>query len=84
MLLSIILKKSGGIAASSFILFFFEVITAIKLFPKFCLTRRSVMPPDGTGTPSGTWDTDSSAGLRVAVLRSKRAVPSSSQAPHQS
>ena len=28
------------------------------------------MPPDGTGTPSGTWDTDSSAGWWDAVLRS--------------
>ena len=28
------------------------------------------MPPDGTGTPSGTGDTDSSAGWWDAALRS--------------
>ena len=41
------------------------------------------MPLGGVGL-SGTWDTDSSAGLLVAVLRSTGAVPSSPQAPHQS
>ncbi len=41
------------------------------------------MPFGGVGL-SGTWDTDSSAGLLVAVLRSTGAVPSSPQAPHQS
>ena len=34
----------------------------------------SVMRPDGTGTPSGTWNTDSDAVLRDTVLRSTRAV----------
>jgi hypothetical protein len=33
------------------------------------------MPPDGTGTPSGTWDTDSSAGWWDAVLRSTGQFP---------
>ena len=47
-------------------------------------TLEAVMPPDGTGTPSGTWDTDSSAGWWDAVLRSTGAVSSSPQAPHQS
>ena len=46
-----------------------------------CLRWMSVVTPDGTGTPSGTWDTDSSAGWWDAVLGSTGAVPSSPQAP---
>ena len=35
----------------------------------------SVVPPDGTGTPSRTWDTDSYAGWWDTVLSSRGQFP---------
>jgi hypothetical protein len=40
--------------------------------------------PDGTGTPSGTGDTDSAVAQRDAVHRSARAVTSSPEASDKS
>ena len=52
-------------------------------FKLSCLRWRSVVTPDGTGTPSGSWTADSSVALWNAVLSSEGAVTSSPQAPYQ-